>query len=427
MSQDHSKAEPTAFSSRSYKLAVGFFVFGLGQASALLSVILISHKLSTDAFGQLSTGLAIQNYVVLTGTLGLRTVLVRDLARAPDQLGSVWGSFWSIVAPAGALVTILGYFTGGWIYTRTDSEALMSLWLAIGAWFSMLSVIPLLDGMSRQILGMTTGAIIEVLFLLGIALGIIPMSISTLGAAFALKWGSLCILQVLSLVLTTKSVQFRASKLHLRNWIRSAPPLLLTTLIVNVPVLGTVLFIRYFLGEKEAGVAGLGAQLANALMLFGGIGIRFIQPVWHDWDSLQKSSNSNVLVLMGLGWGLLWLIFSSIAALIVNTWLPDEYQRHLIAIEILIGAGALGIISRILWIALLAMNRERAVWSGYCWGTIAFVVLCIILTPVIGIYGTTIAAFLGTILTCVILLYVVRFEISDRLNSIQNTSSQSLD
>ena len=411
MSQDFPAEKPTALSSKKYKLAVGFLVFGIGQASALLSVILISHELSTEAFGQLSTGLAIQSYVVIVGTLGLRTLVVRDLARNPDQLGSVWGSFWSIVAPAGALVTILGYFTGGWIYSRTDAEALMSLWLTIGAWISMLSVIPLLDGMSRQILGMTTGAIIEILFMLGIVLRIIPMNISTLGAAFALKWGSLGILQVTALLLTTQSVQFRVSKHHLQKWLRSAPPLLLTTLIINFPVVGTVLFVRYFLGEKEAGVAGLGAQMANALLLLGGVGIRFLQPVWHDTESLLVWSNRSTLSLMGLGWGLLWAVVSSAAALIVYSWLPDEYQQHLLAIEILIGAGAMGVLARVFWIALIAMNRENAVWSGYCWGTITFVVLCLALSPACGIYGATIAAISGTMLTCIILFYLVRSEI----------------
>lgn len=375
-------------------------LLGIGQGSALLSLLLISRLISPAEFGRLSAGLALQNYLVLLGTLGLRTLVVRELARSPLRLPQIWGTYWSMVGPVGALVALGGHLIAGWIFDRDPVEATMSLWLACGAWFSMLSVVPLLDGLRRQVLALGIVALTEGLFVAGVLTQLIPLNLAGLGAAFAIKWTLASVLQASALYRSSLRQRLTYSRDLVDSWRPSIPPLLGTSLIVSLPLTAAVLLARHGLGERDAGIIGLGAQLAAAVILLGGVAVRFLQTLWPDTAALQRSQTSghfNRIAFTGI---VVWMIGCVVVGVVVKWFLRTEYGEELIAILLLVTAGSLGVAARVLWIALLALNDDQGVLFVYaCGGCVfsTFVMKCwtyrdvnvIALATVIGI-GTTV-------------------------------------
>ncbi|CAK9008911.1 Uncharacterized protein SCF082_LOCUS10073, partial [Durusdinium trenchii] len=351
-------------------LATVFLV--IGQAAALLSILLISRRISPSAFGTLSAGLALQNYLVLFGTLGLRTLVVRDLARSPQRLSQVWGTYWALVAPFGATVAVAGHVVAGLIFDRDPQEATMSLWLAGGAWFSMMSVVPLLDGLNRQRQALGIVALTEGLFLVGLMARFIPLHVAGLGAAFAIKWMLASVLQAIVLQRTRCVWRLERSRELIESWRFSIPPLLTTSLIVNLPLTAAVLLARHSLERSEAGVVGLGARFAAAVTLLGGVVVRFLQPTWTDAAALKRSENSGHFRLLSFVGVVGHATGCIVVALLVRGFLRPEYGDELLAILLLLTAGSLGIAARILWIALLALNDDRGVMLAYACGCFGF-------------------------------------------------------
>ncbi|WP_148080308.1 lipopolysaccharide biosynthesis protein [Roseimaritima ulvae] len=384
-------------------------LLAVGQGAALLSLLLISHRCSAEVFGQLTTGLAIQNYVVLAGTLGLRTLVVRDLARTPDAAGAVWGTLWSLTALPGALIACCGYLISGLLLERTPAEDQMSLYLSCGAWCSMMSVVPLLDSLNKQIHAMVVVALTEVVFLALLQTGRIPFRVDTLGLAFALKWAAASWLQAAVFYWLAKPIDWHFSPRLFRRWRVAAAPLLATSLLMNLPISGAVVLARFFQSAADTAAIGLAGQLAGAVILLGGVGVRFIQPVWRDRQSLKDPLTFRRVLAMGAVGGAGW--FTLIIAITVFTWtaLPIEYLRGIGSIYLCLLAAAFGVVARVLWIALVAAEREVRVLWAYGFGGIVFVAVSLLLAPWLGGVGCAMGAAAGTGCTAWMMWHAIRF------------------
>ncbi|MCG6154844.1 lipopolysaccharide biosynthesis protein [Rubinisphaera margarita] len=376
-----------------YGVALG--LLGLGQGSALWSLLLISGNLSPDGFGQLSSGLAIQNYIVILGTLGLRTLATRDLARAPGRLGRIWGTLWGLTTPAGIALAIGGHLVGGALFARSADEIWMSLWLSCGTCFSILSVVPLLDALGRQSLALGGVALAETLFAIALLTGWIPMDVASLGAGFAIKWTVASLLQAISLRVISGPVRPTFSRRQLNQWKGSAAPLLLTALIMNVPFSGAVVLTRHLLGAADSAVMGFAAQLAAAILLLGGVAVRFLQPIWRDAAAIRETRSRKLLTQVGLYAFLLWMAIVLIVTVIVSFWLPDEYLRGMASIQLMLLAAAISVLARVLWVALEATHQERRVLIAYSTGSAAFIVTSIGCAHPLGSTGVALAAVFG--------------------------------
>ena|GEM_PF-2881657 len=384
----------------------------VGQGAALLSLLLLSNRMLPAQFGKLSAGLALQNYLVLLGSLGLRTIVVRDLARAPRRLSEIWGTYWSMIAPFGAIIAICGHILTGVIFDRAPDEATMSCWLAIGSWFAMLSVVPLLDALHRQVQALGIVALTEVGFLAGLLTQLIPANLAGLGAAFAIKWALASLLQAGVLFGSARTRRLEYSHQLIETWRPSIPPLLITTLVVNLPLTAAVLLARHRLGGQGAGVVGLGAQLAAAVTLLGGIFVRFIQPMWRDQTALKRSQANghfNRLAFVGI---VGWVIGCAAVGIAVKWLLRPEYGTELIAFLLLVTAGSLGVVARVLWVALLALNDDRGVLLAYACGGSTFMLFIAMLWMYLDVNVIAMATVIGSLSTVLVAFWRVAARVT---------------
>jgi len=199
-----------------------YLLLAFGQVAAFGSLAMISRDVAPDDYGRLVSGLAVQNFVAMLGTLGLKTLLIRDLARNPELAGAIWGTFWLIVGPAAIILAAVGHLLSGWFFKHTEAESVMSLWLSVGVFFSILSLTPLLDGLRRHSLAMLNVAVAEVAFLIALLVGLIPLNIASLGAAFSLKWILASTLHAVSFAIVVGGFEFRFSRDLVKNGV--APP-----------------------------------------------------------------------------------------------------------------------------------------------------------------------------------------------------------
>ncbi len=316
-------------------------VLAVGQGAALLSLLVISHACSAEVFGQLSTGLAIQNYVVLAGTLGLRTLVVRD-------------------------------------------------------------------SLGKQIYAMAVVAVTELAFLVSLQAGWIDFNVTSLGRALALKWGAASLLQATLLFWITKPIHWRFSSTLFDRWRRAAGPMLATSLLMNLPISGAVVLARSFQNAADAAPIGLAGQLAGAVILLAGVAVRFIQPMWRDRNSLHDLDTFRRVLAMGsvglAGW------FALVLAITIVSWtlLPMEYVQGIGAIYLCLLAAAFGVVARVLWVALVAAERELRVMWAYGIGCVVFVAVSLLSAPGLGAIGCAIGAAVGTASTTLIMWRSVR-------------------
>ena len=391
-------------------------MLALGQAVALLSLLLISQRIPSEAFGRLSSGLAIQNYIVLIGTLGLRTIATRDLARAPDQISRIWGTLWGVIGPVGAAVAVAGHFIAGSVQAWTLDEMWMSAWLAAGAWFSMLSLAPLLDAVGRQRVSVASVAVAEVLFLIALLTGLMTGQLAWLGAGFALKWTLASTLQALALWRATRPGHLQVSRDVMQSWRGSAPWLLATTLISHLPFAASVVLVRSLRDPGEAAVTGLAVQVAAGLLLVAGLAFRFVQPMFRTANDLRSERARIAIQKICAGLVGVWLLGAGAAWLLTTYWLPAAFHQTWPTFVILLTASLFGGGAYLLWAMLNALDMEASILAGYSAGAVLFLCASLVLIPSHGHLGGAWAVCLTTLLTVLVMLREVRRGLRQQLS-----------
>jgi O-antigen/teichoic acid export membrane protein len=383
-------------------------LLAIGQGAALFSLLLISRRILPAEFGKLSVGLALQNYVVLLGTLGLRTLVVRDLARSPQRLPQIWGTYWALIIPFGVIVALGGHTISGLTFEREPAEEALSLWLAIGAWFSILSLVPMLDGLNRQVQALGIVALTEGLFLTGLHCGCIPLNLVGLGAGFALKWTLASTMQAAVLWMMTRPERLLVSRDVLQSWQKSAPWLLATALISHLPFALCVVLVRGLRDASEAAVIGLAVQIATGVLLIAGLAFRFVQPMLRTVDDLRSERVRIAIHRACAGLIGVWLLGAGAAWVLTIYWLPATFHKAWPTFLVLLTAALFGGVAYLLWAMLNALDMAASILAGYLAG--AGLCLCgsLILIPIYGHLGGAWAVWLATLLTAVVMLREVR-------------------
>lgn len=388
--------------------ASALLMLASGQASALVSLLLISQRISSEAFGRLSSGLAVQTYIVLIGSLGLRTVATRDLARFPEQINRIWGTMWGLIMPIGAAVAILGHLIAGSIFPWTPDEMWMSVLLSAGAWFSMLSLAPLLDAVGRQSVSVASVAFSELLFLVALVVGLVTDRLMSLGAGFALKWILASALQAIALWALSRPVRLRISREVLQSWRVSAPWLLATALISHIPFGLSIVLVRTLCDANEAAVNGLAVQVATGLLLVAGLAFRFVQPMMRTVEDLRSEQSRIAIKRIFVGLVGVWLLGVITAWVLTNYWLPATFRSTWPTFLVLLTAAFFGGVAYLLWAMLNALDMESSILTGYAAGTVLFLCVSPILITNYGHLGGAWAVGLGTLLTLLVMLREVR-------------------
>ena len=384
-----------------------YLLLALSQVAALASLAIISRDVAPDAYGRLVSGLAVQHFVAMAGTLGLKTLVIRDLARNPEHVGTIWGTFWVFIGPAAIVLAAAGHLLSGWFFDHSEAECVMSRWLSAGVVFSIVSVSPLLDGLRRHSLAMLAVALSEAGFLIALLVGLIPLSIVSLGAAFSLKWILASLLCVAAFAFTIKKTDFRFSLDLAKRWSRSAPPLLITTLISQAPFLATVLLVRSLRDADDAAAAGLGVQLAAPLLLIAGTAFRLLQPMLRTDEDLHNVHAKRGVKVAAGGLIAVFAIFVAVAWLLINYWLPPFFEEAWWTVVILLAAALVAGFDYILWAVLNALEVENQILISYGVGTFLFLAISLWLIPTQGHIGAALASLLGTVTTMVLMVQAV--------------------
>jgi len=340
------------------------------QVCSGLAWVLVARSLAVEELGKLGFCLSAQSYLVMLGSAGLKTVVMREAATQPGRVAALntahllmtgmLGTF--VLGAADAAVLSLDSIRG--------PERAMWLVLSVGAWFSIVNVTPFVDAQRRQRTSLTITFALE-------ALGVVLLLISParplwVASIFSGKWclQSIGHWAVLIPTLPVPRWQWDPSivrKLGLAGW-----PLAVTGMLSTVPFAGAVVVTRVACGAESAAATAVANQVCMAYLALMGIVYRLLQPEltsglsFVDQRARERVRNA---VLAGL---LFWLAALGGTLFVVYTVLPGDFRAEIAVMFLQLAAGLGGGLSYLCWACLLAFHAERWVLVGYGLGSATF-------------------------------------------------------
>ena len=227
------------------------------------------------------------------------------------------------------------------------------------------------------------GAIVEVSALLAV-LGVWwngSLSLPTVGAVYAAKWGLVSAGQLLVYHATVRRLRWRWSPAEMRRLLRSSWPILLAAMLFFIPLSSGVVLVRLRAGPSEAALFGLAYQVASAYQIFTALGVQVVQPHIFGEYGLHTGflaklavfafpflGGVGALALVG-GWG------------VVSFLLPPLYHAALPAMAWLLAAAALLTVGRMLSAYLVRFDDGPFILAAYLASALLYVGGCLVLPP----------------------------------------------
>jgi O-antigen/teichoic acid export membrane protein len=349
--------------------------FAAGQGAALGSLLVLASSLPAADFGRFSFGLVCQSYIVLLGSAGLRTLLVREATRDVRRFSTfltthVVTSLSLGTAAAAVAMTLAAAWPG-----IASDERTMHAWLAAGGWFATLNVSPFFDARHAQPVTQAITACSELLGLGALVLAREELSLPVLGGVFAAKWAASSVAHLVVLACRFGPLEWRLDRrLTVRLW-RSGLPLLLPTLVATWPIGGTVVLVRHWNGPEATAVIGLAAQFTTGFLMVAGVGFRLVQPSLATPEDLHDPSRLRHMRRVALVLVVVWAGLLTCLWLLVRYWLPPEFREGDSTMALLMVSGLVGGLAYLGWACLLATGRERWVVWSYLAGNVTFLAL----------------------------------------------------
>ncbi len=392
----------------------------LSQGLRAVYVVLVGRYLSEADFGFYSFALAICLVVTILATLGLETILVRELAalrqddaarraRQRSLLGSVL---------AYELVLSLGVCVLLWGITRWRGEegARQTAFLLLGGGL-------ILRQLSESLMGVLRGhehmeyelvfSAVEGLGLVGLVLVFHALGLGFMGVFWA--YGLTYALQFLIGLGFVMRVFFLPSFAALRSdggLVAKAFPVGLARLTSSLTTNAGPLLLPLLRSELEAGIYGAAYQPLKGLFLVTrslGVGVLPVfSQLYSDRDegelarSVDTSVRFTTIIILPLAAGLFAF--------------PELVLRILYGAKYAAGAEALRALSVVIVLTFLntlftnlaiAVHRQKALGWGRAVSTILILALLLWLTPRLGPLGPALALLMGELTLCVILALVL--------------------
>jgi len=376
----------------------------VGQLCAIGSLLLLAESLSAEQFGRLSFGLTVQGYAVLLGGAGIKTILLRDIARDESSLYALLTSYLVITASAGAIVCGVVAIGARMIPEASGDEAMMHTWLSIGGWFSAFSVAPFFDARGHQSASQKLIAVTEATTLLALLSGYIPPTLPCIAILFAGKWILASLLHLVLFARMVRPFQWRWEGRLTAHLLKAGMPLLLTGLVTTWPISGTVVVVRQLSGATETAIMGFAAQAATAYLLVAGVGYRLVQPRLTTVDDLfNRRQRAFVWQVAGV-LAAIWFLTVIFTRLVITHWLPAHFHSGASTTAVLLLSSLLGGISYFGWACLLALKKELSILYSYLAGNLVFMAL---IWPAVlwgGHFGAAVVSCLALATTAIVML-----------------------
>jgi O-antigen/teichoic acid export membrane protein len=409
-------------------LRVGILLLltALSQACGFGILLSLARCLPPEDLGIFLFALGLQGYLMLLGSGGAGSGVVRELAgadqstlagadqsktgQAPEQADEWITAYLTLTAGTTLAVTSLALL--GWFLTPTHAEErTVLLWILLGNIPASISLLPLFDAGHRQHWAAATMLLVDLLTLASFALlaGSTLLTLPIAGLLMAAKW-TLTALAQFALLRVVWPFRWQVRAARLRTLAASGWPLVLAGFLILAPLTGGVILTRLFRSPAEAAVAGLATQAALVYATACGQVTRIAQPFIMAPDGVRPWFIRQLVFGVGAAILALGLGIAGLAFLVILLFLPVEYQAVLQPLTLMLLAGVPGAAAGILVLYLNRQRRESAVLAGYLAGGLVFGVAGVVATASLGPAGAALAALLASLVTLAVLGRALRMS-----------------
>ncbi len=352
-------------------------MFAACQLLAGCSLLIIARSLESGEFGELSFALALQSYVSMLGGLGLRSLIVRDIARNEDNIPTYLRAHWRLLPWTGLVAGLLGWLF--WTLSAPQESIPLTFFvLALGNWFSIVSPVAFQDGLRKQHISILFSLIAETIFL--VVLLVVQQQLLTICCLFAFKWTFTSIASHFYVTSLVKSSR-KATTSFPYHLIPEATNLMFTNLCLSWPLAGVLILGGEDLDRTDFDSVGLSVQLATAFSQLSTISFRQVQTVVLSAESLKSSVvRKQVLRIVALLL-LKWAFLSAASNWVVQVYLPSSYREDIWCINIFLLAGLIAGVNYVLMACLVACHASRQILFSYLSGCLLFTAIYYCVTP----------------------------------------------
>ncbi|AGB31198.1 polysaccharide biosynthesis protein [Natrinema pellirubrum DSM 15624] len=260
------------------KLLSSAVLIGAGQVfysvSQLLERIVVARLLTTDAYGEVSIGLAILTFVTTVGLLGMRGGVPRYMSRFDDEENErgVWLTGVVIAGVASLVLTAVLLGSAGilsdLLFERAGSNGLVTLFVAcipftVGLELAVAGIRgrenTLYRTYARDLLYPTS----RLLFLAGFLLA----GLGVHAAAMAYLLGAIVSCALACYLLDRLVPLVGSARLRLRELLVFSVPLVFATVLSNMLTRTDTLMLGYFRPSREVGLYSAAYPLASGMLL----------------------------------------------------------------------------------------------------------------------------------------------------------------
>lgn len=380
----------------------------LAQIAALASVFLLSNGLESDDFGVLTYALAVQSYLFILGSAGIRRVVIREVAGRPERADTVVTSHLAISGTA-SLVAFLATLAIVQFAPIEVNERILLTLLALGNVAACLNIRSVFDAHHRQPTSAAITLVTELAALLAIVylVQIDMLTLPYVGGVFAAKWTFASAAHFLLYHTSIRPLRLVFSAENVREMLSSSWSLVLSGLVARTPLTSGIFFVRAFHSEHTA-ILGLAQQVARGYSMFTTIGNRILLPHIAGPYGLHKGFIKKMILFLILFRGLLLLAAFGVAAVLVVELLDPVYRQALVPMAILLVARLIGGVSGISTMYAIVLHREPVVLLANVCACGVFVIGCLALVPQYSYYAVAGVAVCAAAVRVVLVVRSVR-------------------
>jgi O-antigen/teichoic acid export membrane protein len=369
----------------------------LGQLCALGGVFLMTEAMGKATFGLVVTALFMQRYFLRVGCAGVKPIIVREIAKNPDQLDMLATSHFVITLVSSSLVAILTTVVV-WLAPVTTDERLLITLLAWGNIAACTNLRPLFDAQHQQPKGAWVTFFSEL-----VALGALmvmcaygQITFVGVGLVFAGKWLFTTLGQAALYHWTTRRFHWNFSGANIRFLLNSSWPIMLTLIVSSIPLTFGVVIVRYFKGEEFAADIGLAQQLTTAFVTIVGLCGRVIDPHIAGQYGLRKTFIKKLAVFASVMWLTLYAIALGGTYIVFTYIIRQEFSGALLPAALMLLGALLVDIARMGGSYLVVLRRERRVFHANLLTAITFLATVFAFMQIHPVIGTSVATVLAT-------------------------------
>lgn len=384
-------------------------ITGATRAAAVLIgfalVTVLARLCGPTAFGLYAFATSIAAILAMLANLGCNKLIVREVADSVerDRIGSLRGLliFWSTLTLAvSAALVVIG------LVVPSGDEATGQAWrlgLFLVPLMGLLTIArATLEGLHRVALAQVAEALVVPIVILLAILGLYASGSRLLSNDLIAVWASI-FAHAVALGLAMAVVAMRipilstsATRLHVRAWLMSSVPLLLSGGMFLINSRTDVIMLGWLGSADDAGIYAAAARIAQlvTLPLFAAntvMGPRLAALIARGEEAAaQGMLTTSARLATASGFGLA-VVLIAVAPWVLGIF-GAEFERGLWATVALCLAQAISSLAGTAFVVLVIMRREGLATAGVSVGVVVNITLNLWLIPVLGVTGAAVAA-----------------------------------